>query len=351
MVHGRRMVIFAEGSFGIFRSKTGAGALRYIPDEIVAILDSTNKGKSAHEVVGVGNKIPIVASLEEALQYEPNTLLVGIAPRGGQLPEQWMNVIREALQRRLNIISGLHLFLSEDSELISAAHENGVTIEDLRQPPRDFHVATGAANTVASHVVLTVGSDCDTGKMTVTLELYREARRRGLHADCIPSGQTGMLIMGRGVAIDRIPGDFMAGTVEHLVLESSTSSDWIFVEGQGSLVHPGYSGVALALLHGCAPGALVLCHQPSRRYIGEYMGDDAFPIPPLTELIHFYEEAARCIRPTKVVAIALNCYDLTERETREAIERIEGETKIPTTDCVKYGAAKLMNALEDSLCN
>ena len=347
----RRIVILAEGAFGSFGSKTGAGAIRYIPEEVVAVLDSTKKGKTAEDIIGIGNGIPIVGTLSESLPYRPNTLLIGIAPRGGGLPEEWRNVVREAIRNRLNILSGLHSFLSDDPELSSSARHEGVTIRDLRKPPEELHVATGAAAKVTSHVILTVGSDCDTGKMTVTLELFREARRRGLNTDCIPTGQTGMLIVGKGVAIDRVAGDFMAGMVEKMVLDSAKDHDWIFVEGQGSLVHPGYSGVALALLHGCAPKALVLCHQPNRRFIGEYVGDGSFSIPSPVPLIQFYEQTARFVRPTKVAAIALNCFDLSEQETVRAIESIEQKTQIPTTDCIKFGPGKVMDALEKVLCN
>jgi uncharacterized NAD-dependent epimerase/dehydratase family protein len=159
-----------------------------------------------------------------------------------------------------------------------------------------------------------------------------------------------MLITGGGVAVDRVPGDFIAGVVEQFVLDAAREHDWVFVEGQGSLVHPGYSGVSLALLHGCAPRAMVFCHQPSRTYIGEYAGDSSFAIPPLSRLIELYERAASFIRPARVTAIALNCFDLTDEETRAAITRTERETQISATDCVKYGAGVLMDTLETYVC-
>lgn len=342
----RRMVILAEGAFGTFGTKTGVGVIRYIPECVAAVIDSTRRGKTVDQVIGFGDGIPIVASLEESLRYEPDTLLIGIAPRGGILPHAWRHILREALVRGLDIISGLHSFISEDPEFTALARQHQVNIEDLRKPPTAVHVATGAAASVTANVILTVGSDCDTGKMTVTMELFRCARARGLKADCLPTGQTGMVIMGKGVALDRVAGDFMAGAVEQMIVESAKRHHWIFVEGQGSLVHPGYSGVALALLHGCAPRALVLCHQPSRRYIGEYLGDRTFSIPPLTRLVRTYEETAGFIRPAKVAAIALNCFDLSEEETVDIIERTERETGIPTTDPVQFGADTLLDALE-----
>lgn len=340
------MVILAEGAFGTFGTKTGVGAIRYIPEQIVAVIDSSMGGQTVDEVIGVGDGIPIVATLEESLHYRPNTLLIGIASRGGVLPEAWRQTIREAILNGLNIISGLHAFLSEDHEFASLAREHDVVIDDLRKPPSTSFVATGAAASLSANVILTVGSDCDTGKMTVTLELFKVAQERGLEVDCIPTGQTGMLILGKGVAIDRLAGDFMAGSVEQLVLASAKDHHWIFVEGQGSLVHPGYSGVTLALLHGCAPRALVFCHQPSRRYIGEYLGDRTLAIPPLNQLIRIYEETASFIRPAKVAAIALNCYDLAQSETMDMIQRTERETQIPTTDPVRFGAGKILDALE-----
>ena len=346
MNNSRRMVILAEGAFGLFGSKTGVGAIRYIPRQVVAVIDSTKRGRTVEEVIGCGDGIPIVASLEESLGYQPNTLLVGIAPRGGILPPLWRDIIRTALENGLHVISGLHIFLSEDPEFSLLARQQGLLITDLRKPPAAFPVASGAAASVAATVVLTVGSDCDTGKMTVTLELFKAAVDRGWVADCLPTGQTGMLILGKGLAVDRVAGDFMAGAVEQMVMESAQDHAWIFVEGQGSLVHPGYSGVTLALLHGCAPRALVLCHQPSRRSIGEYLGETAFPILPLARLVGLYEEMAGYIRPAQVAAIALNCFDLSLEETVEVIARIEVETGIPTTDCIRFGPDKILDALE-----
>ena len=343
------MVILAEGAFGTFGTKTAVGAIRYIPHQIAAIIDSTHQGKTVAEIIGIGEGIPIVADLEASLSYEPNTLLIGIAPRGGVLPQGWREEIGKAILNGLHIVSGLHVFLGDDPEFVSLARQHHVRIPDLRKPPNNAVVATGAAASVCASVILTVGSDCDTGKMTVTLELFRGAQERGWKADCIPTGQTGMLILEKGVAIDRVAGDFMAGAVERLVLESAGDHQWIFVEGQGSLVHPGYSGVTLATLHGCAPRALVLCHQPSRRYIGEYIGDRTYAIPPLNELIRTYEACTRFIRPAKVAAIALNCYDLSLEEAEEVIRRTEIETGLPTTDPVRFGPGPLLDALETML--
>jgi uncharacterized NAD-dependent epimerase/dehydratase family protein len=340
-VKKRRLVILAEGAFSVLGSKTATCVVRYRPGEVVAVVDSTHAGSTATDVLGFGGSIPVVSNLEEALRYSPDALLIGIAPKGGKLPPAWRHFVEAAISHGLDVFSGMHTFLSDEPVLVRMAAQKGVRLIDLRKVPEDLPVARCLAADVSAFVVLTVGTDCGTGKMTVSLEMALEARKRGLTAHFAATGQTGIYIAGEGIAVDRVVGDFIAGAAEKLVLDGARENDFVFVEGQGSLIHPGYSGVTLALLHGSLPDALILCHQPSRKRVNEY----EVAIPRLAEVIALHDCATKHVKPAPVIAIALNCFDLTEEETMLAIRNAEAETGLPATDCVKFGAGKLVDAV------
>ncbi len=340
-VKKKRLVILAEGCFSVLGSKTATCIIRYRQDEVVAVIDSTHAGKTAQEVLGFGGAIPVVSSFDEALVHRPDALLVGIAPKGGRLPEAWRHYIGGAISTGLTVYSGMHTLLSEDPEFAEAARETGANLVDLRKVPDNLPVARCLAAAVKAFVVLTVGTDCGTGKMTVSLEMAEEAKRRGLRVHFAPTGQTGIYIAGEGIAVDRVVGDFIAGAVERLVLDGAEGNDLVIVEGQGSLIHPGYSGVTLALMHGSLPDAMILCHQPSRKLVSEYEVE----IPPLRKVIELHDAAMKHVKPAPVIGIALNCFDLGDEETRLEIERAEEETGLPATDCVKLGAGKLLDSV------
>jgi uncharacterized NAD-dependent epimerase/dehydratase family protein len=326
-----------------FNAKTAVGVLRYGRDPIVALVDPERAGQTAADIYGVRPDVPVVARVAD-LPPETGRLLVGIASRGGQLPDEMRAEILAAIERGMDVFNGLHTFLDEDPEFVGAAERKGVKLIDLRRVPEHLPVGLGLPHREGSRVVLTVGSDCNVGKMSVSLELDLLARRRGLHSTFIATGQTGIMIAGGGIAVDRVISDFMAGAIEELVVPATEQHDWVFVEGQGSLVHPGYSGVTMGLLHGAAPELMVLCHQPTRTKIRRY----ETPIPPLGEVLRIYEEAARWRAPSRVAAIALNTYDLDEAAARDAIARAEDETGRPVDDVVRFGAGKLLTALQQS---
>ena len=336
-----KIVILAEGSFGVLESKTATVLVRYLPENVVAVIDSTNNGKDVSEVIEIGKGIPVVKNLADAMQLQPTMLAIGIAPPGGELPTEWEGIIREAISRGLHIMSGLHHFLSENEKLVKLAAKNNVVLWDARKPPENLLVATCKADDVDATVVLTVGSDCRVGKMLSGIEITKTARKRGLNAEFCPTGQNGIMVWGWGIAIDAVISDFTAGAAEEIVLEGAKNHDLLIVEGQGSLVHPGYSGVTLSLLHGSMPDAMIFCHQPSRDTVARY----TVPLPSLTEMIAQYEMLAAPIKPAKVIGIALNCFDLSEEETVKAIEDVEKETGLPATDVVKYGSDKLVDAI------
>jgi uncharacterized NAD-dependent epimerase/dehydratase family protein len=341
-----RYLILAEGSFGPQTSKTANSAIRYLRDRVVGVLDSSRAGVMVQEVLGFGGALPIVGTLEDGLSLEPTALLIGIAPTGGSLPSAWRPTLLRALEAGLPIVSGLHFYLSEDDELATAANLRGVTIHDLRMPPPDLGVSTGRARLVDALVVHTVGTDCNIGKMTTALEIRRALRERGAKAGFAPTGQTGILIEGWGIAVDSVVADFIAGAGERLVLEAAESNDIVLVEGQGSLVHPGYSGVTLGLLHGSMPDAMILCHQPSRRCA--YGGGGAYSwmtLPSVPEMIEICERAIAPLRESPVIGVALNTSDLDAEAAARAAEEIRNATGLPAVDPVREGAGPLVDAI------
>ncbi len=336
----------AEGKFGVITAKTAVSAIRYFPGRVLGVLDSTARGSTVQEAIGLGGPIPIVRTFEEGLALRPEAILIGIAPRGGKLPVEWRGWLEAAIDRGLEIWSGLHTYLGDDPHLAARARARGARIFDLRKPPDDLPVSSGRARLVDALVVLTVGSDCNTGKMTAQLELVRALEARGLRTHFAATGQTGILITGSGIAVDAVVGDFIGGAAEQLVLEGAEGADVVLVEGQGSLIHPGYSGVALGLLHGACPAAMILCHQASRRFVSEYHRDRPWlRIPSLAELVRLHEQAAAWVSPSRVIGIALNTYDLPEADARAALERANRETGLPATDPVRFDVAPLTEAV------
>ncbi len=338
-----KIAVYVEGELGRGKSKTAEGVLRYGKNPVVAVIDSTVAGRSIQEIVGIDSPAPIVASLKEALNFRPQALLLGTAKSGGQLPEEWREDILTALRNGLDIVSGLHHFLSEDEEIANVAKENNCQLYDVRRPPDSLPIADGRARTLKAFTLLTVGTDAAIGKKTVTLELCAEAEKRGEHAKFIATGQTGIMITGgEGIAIDRVIADFVAGAAEQMVLEAAKEHDLIFIEGQGALAHPGFSGVTLSLLHGACPKALILCHNMTRNGIGD-RGD--FALQSLTRSIEVYETMAALVSPTKVVGIALNTAKVSEAEAKKQIALCEEETGLPCNDAIRFGCKNLMDAI------
>ena len=338
----RRFLILAEGSFGPLTSKTANACIRYCESEVVAVLDSTCAGRSANDVLGFGGTIPVVASFAESLVHEPKALLIGIAPAGGQFPDPWRPIVCDALRAGLDLWSGLHTMLGNDAEFASLARASGATIRDLRRAPADLDISAGRVRDVEATIVLTVGTDCNIGKMTTQLQVRDAVKRLGHRVNFAATGQTGILIEGRGIGVDAVIADFIGGAAERLTLEAATDADIVLVEGQGSLIHPAYSGVTLGLMHGALPHAMVLCAQPSRTTIHRYPW---VSIPPMRDVIRIYETAMEFLRPSPVIAIALNTFDLTDHDARAAIAHVQRETGLPATDPVRYDSAPIAEAM------
>jgi len=345
-VSEQRFLIIADGQFGPLTSKTANSCIRYFPERIVAVLDRRTAGRTVRDVLGFGGSIPIVGDFAHGLARGATAVLIGIAPAGGQLPAEWRAWLASAISHGLEIWSGLHTFIGDDPELGPLARAKGVRILDARKPPASLPIADGRAAEVDAFVLLTVGTDCNVGKMTAQLELRDALVRRGHRTRFVATGQTGIFIEGWGIAVDAVVADFIAGAAEQLVLQGARDADIVLVEGQGSLIHPGYSGVTLGLLHGTCPDAMILCHQATREYIGDYHGKQPWVrIPPLREMAAIYERAAARVRPSKVIAISLNTYDLDAAAARAAVAQAARETGLPVTDPVRFGAEPLVEAV------
>jgi uncharacterized NAD-dependent epimerase/dehydratase family protein len=336
-VSDKRYLILAEGRSGDpHHGKTARGVIHYGREPVVAILDSRRAAETYRD-------IPIVATVDEALPFGPTTALVGVATAGGRFPPEWRQLLTTCIAKGLDLENGLHEFLTDDAEFVALAAHHGVELRDLRRPPPDLTVPTGENLTAPAQVVLTVGSDCAIGKMTVGLELDREAGRRGVRSVFVPTGQTGIAIEGWGIAVDAVVSDFMAGAGERLVLDGiARGGELLWVEGQGSLLHPAYSGVTLGLMHGTAPHAFLLCHVPGQQFVDD---NPAFPMPSLPALVELHERSALLARPAEVAAIALNTRDLDDDDARSAIAAATDETGLPADDPVRYGPRRLTEAV------
>ena len=337
-----KVAILAEGQFARATAKTAIGVLRYAPFEVVAVVDSTRAGKDAAECVGVGKGVPVVARVEDALARGATVFLIGTAAAGGRIPDGYRPALARALERGVEVWNGLHERVLADPDLAAAAKRGGAKVRELREPPADLPIGGHRDRRAGARVVLTVGSDAAVGKMTASLEIVAALRRAGERAEFVATGQTGIAIAGQGIAVDAVVADFIAGAAELMVCEAAEQADWVVVEGQGSLTHPGFSGVTLGLLHGAGPDLMVLCHDVSRVSVKGY--DDGLPLRPLRDYVHIYEDAAAWRRPpgyppARVVAVALNTATVNEELARAMIETAAIETGLPAADPVREGAA------------
>jgi D-glutamate N-acetyltransferase len=289
-VSSKRYLILAEGrSRDPHYGKTARGVLNYGAEPVVAILDSTHAGETY-------KGIPVVASVNDALCFNPTTALVGVATQGGRFPPEWRDLLKSSIAKGLDVENGLHEFIADDPELAELARRHNVELRDLRRPPDGLNVPTGANLQVPSTIVLTVVSD------------------------------------------------FLAGAAEQLVVEGYErgGTDLLLVEGQGSVIHPAYSGVTLGLIHGSAPHLYVLCHLAGSTEVEGYPGH---PLPSLQELVALHEALSLPARPARVACIALNTRDLSEPEAQAAIQAAEAETGLPADDPVRFGAERLLDSL------
>ncbi|HEY2474721.1 MAG TPA: DUF1611 domain-containing protein [Candidatus Cybelea sp.] len=338
----RRYAVLASDHFADDDAKTAHGVIAYGEDAVVAVIDSSLAGQRVNEVLPhLASTAPIVASLEQALQLAPTSLLIGTAPKGGGLPDDWRSVVAAAIAANLEIVSGLHQQLSDDPEFRRAAAAAGSTIWDVREPP-DVPIFSGDAYRIGVPILLTVGNDCAVGKMTAALEIVRAARESGGNPRFVPTGQTGIMIAGWGISVDRVVADFAPGAAEQLVLYAAREgADLIVVEGQGAINHPAYAPVTLALMTGCAPDALILVCDPLRSSIESY----DTPVLAYDRLIALHEAVLAPIKPAPVIGIVLNTAKLSPERARAEIARAREETNLPADDLVRFGGREFYDRI------
>ena len=336
----RRIAVLTVDQLGVFTSKTAAALVRYRGEDVVAVIDRARAGDALSQIIPGAADVPIVSGVADAVRLGAEALYIGVAPVGGGLPDAFRPFLREALDAGLDVVSGLHTRLAE-AELVAAASAGGGRIFDLRTPPADLPIASARARQTRALRVLTVGTDCNVGKMVAAWELVQAARAAGLDARFVATGQTGIMLAGEGIAIDAVVSDFAAGAVEQLVV-SHGEADLIVVEGQGSIAHPGYSGVTLSLLHGACPDAMVLVHHLGRK---RYRHPPFHPLPPLARLREAYERLAAFVHPAQVVAVAVNPHGVRAAEARRLRDTIERCLGLPVVDPRAGECGRILEAL------
>ena len=345
-LHGRRVLLLADGSFSQVEAKTAVCYLMYRGEDVVAVLDADCAGATTHDVVGLGGDTPVVASVSDALALRPEVAIVGTAPMGGALDGPLREQVAACLDDGVDVVSGLHTFLSDDDDLASRAAKSGARIWDVRRVEDQLRVSTGDGCATGASVVLVTGTDCNVGKMTAAVALDRSAGERGIPSAWAATGQTGIMLRGRGIAVDRVIADFIGGATEAIVNVEGEGVDLVWVEGQGAIVHPGYAGVTLGLMYGAMPDVMVLAHTADREHFKRL---DSLPLPPIPELIELHEALMRPFKPAKVAAIAVNTSCLDERDARAYLESLTAETGRVADDVIRFGCASVIDAVMDAL--
>jgi len=339
----RVAILLHEGIRGE-HGKTGLTFLRYSEAAIAAIIDHQCVGESLANLRGIERDIPIVENMSAALAYHPDVLLIGIAPSGGQIPPAWQEEIKQAIKAGLSVVNGLHTPIrSLCKEELKLQPDQWVW--DIREEPTQLGIGSSKARFLSCKRVLTVGTDFSIGKMSTSLELVKLAQQQGYRGKFLATGQGGMMLSGGGIPLDAIRVDFAAGAVEKLVLEAGdTDYDFLFVEGQGSLLHPGSTAV-LPLLRGSQPTDLILVHRAGQTAIRNFPD---LKIPPLPEIVQLYESLASgmgIFGDVKVRGIALNTFELDDQSAREAIAKVSSETSLPCNDVIRFSGDNLLAAI------
>jgi uncharacterized NAD-dependent epimerase/dehydratase family protein len=279
--------------------------------------------------------------LGQARDAGAKTLVIGVANRGGTISQAWKKVLVAALEEGFDLASGLHNLLRDEEDLAAVARATGRSLHDVRVPEVKYPIASGVKR--SGKRCLAVGTDCSVGKMYTSLAMDAEMKKRGLKSSFRATGQTGILITGDGVPLDAVVADFMAGSVEWLTPDND-DDHWDMIEGQGSLFHVSYSGVTMALIHGGAPDALILSHEPTRPHM---RGLPGYEMPSLEALRDLALPVARIANPeAQVVGISVNTAALSEDEAMSYLEAVEKRMGLPAVDPFRQGAGRLCDALE-----
>lgn len=332
------LIIHFDDQMGKRNGKMGHGVIRFTSNSIVGCIDRDSHGKTVQDVLGYGSQSPVVKDVSESLGLGGKVLVLGMAPSGGRLPPHMLDEVDRAVEGGLSIINGLHEPLANRYPELKKEQ----WIWDIRKEPKDLGIASARAAFLRNRRLLMVGTDMAIGKMTSGIEIWKEALKRGIRAEFLATGQIGICISGRGIALDSIRVDYACGAVEKLVLDHADAELQI-IEGQGSIIHPG-STSTLPLLRGSCPTHLVLCHQAG----SNQLADHEIRFPPLSQLIRLYEDVASACggfpRP-RTIGIALNTSMLEDSAAADAIASFSQETGLPVVDPLRSGVQALVDSL------
>ena len=271
-------------------------------------------------------------SPREARMRGARAMVIGVANIGGAIAPSWMPLLLEALEAGLDLIGGMHTLLADQHELGAAATRLGRRLIDVRVPPPNIPVGNGRKR--SGRRLLTVGTDCALGKKYTAIAIARGFISRGLKADFRATGQTGILIAGRGMPMDAVVSDFEAGAAE--ILSPDADADhWDVIEGQGSLFHPAYAAVSLGLLHGSQPDVLVVCHEAGRERV---LGMPGYALPTLPEAIALNLTLGRRTNPAiRCAGLSINTSDLSHEAAERYLQGVTDELGLPAADPIRAG--------------
>ena len=340
----KRFVVLCHDAFNYIKNKTGNMLIRYRPDEVVAVIDREKVGSNCEEEVGVGGDTPVLANFNASLHLKPDTLVIGNATQGGFISEEYRQEIINAINAGCDVISGMHQFLNDDDDLRCRAEERGVQLIDLRMPPNPPHFPTGSWQNRKIPVLLIVGTDCDTGKMTTAWELSKRLKDRGRKIEFIGTGQTGILLSGSGVPIDAVKADFMAGEIEYLIDNVPNDTELIIVEGQGALTNQFYAGVTLGLMHGAMPDYMLMTHDPTRD-----LDVTDFPMTTMKHVMDLHINLMKSFKQSKFIGINLLTFAFDDQKALKIIEDSQKEFAMEATDLIRFGDKGLLDAIEGVL--
>ena len=336
-----KIAVWMESSLDDDYGKMGISALRYLDNEILCVVDSVCAGKKISEVSIIKKDIPIVESIEKAKLMGADVLLLGVLTSGGVRPKSWDSLIKEALDKGMSIINGLHDQVSPDFSNYLVSQNQWIW--DTRVPKFIPQIGSARTAELTNKRVLMIGTDMAAGKMTAGLELFSYLKDKNINVGFVATGQVGITVTGNGIPLDAYKLDHACGAVETAVLEQK-EKDIVIVEGQGSILHPG-STATLPLMRGTCPTHMILCHIARNDSLRSM---ENIKIPELKDFIKLNEDLASVLGTypeAKVIGIALNTTQMTEADAKDYINNAEKETGVLAADVIRFGGDRIFSQL------
>ena len=340
----QKFVILCPSAFDYLSNKTGNMLIRYRPQEVCCVIDPKKAGQTAQDILGFGGNIPVVSNFKKAMTFTPKALVIGSSPQGGYINGEYRRELKAAIHYGCNIYSGMHQFLNDDHALATLAEKKSVTITDYRRPPNPPHFPKGSWKKRKVKVLLIVGTDCNTGKMTTGWEITERLKKRGRDVRFVGTGQTGIMLGGYGVPVDAVVGDFMAGEIEYAIDKIGDQADLVVVEGQGSLTNMYYAGVTLGLMHGAMPDYMIMTDEPGRT-----IDVSNNQMASIGDVMDLHLSLMKNFKQSRFLGMNLLTLKMDEDLALKEIKNLENEHKLPTTDLVRFGDGKLIDRIEQEL--